>query len=189
MAKILILYGTTEGQTAKIANQIAEVAKAKGHIVETRLGKHLPSQFSWEDFDAVIIGASVHYTKHQRYIRDLVKGNLEILQRKPSAFFSVSGAASGPREQDRLAAEKTASQFLQETGWQPDKIGIFAGAIVYTQYGFFKRLLMKRIVKSGGGPTDTSRDYEFTDWKAVTQFAEDFLASLAGARSTDTIQT
>lgn len=179
MAKILILYGTTEGQTAKIANHIAEGAKAKGHVVETRLGKNLPGQFSLEDFDAVIIGASVHYTRHQRYIRDLVKSNLEILQRKPSTFFSVSGAASGPREQDRLAAEKMASQFLQETGWQPNKTAIFAGAIVYTQYGFFKRLIMKRIMKSSGGPTDTSRDYEFTDWKAVTQFAEDFLVSLA----------
>jgi len=32
---------------------------------------------------------------------------------------------------------------------------------------------MKAITAREGGPTDTSRDYDFTDWPAVDQFADD----------------
>lgn len=174
MINILILYGTTEGHTARIAEHMAGVARARGHPVETRHAKKLPRDFSWESFGAVIIGASVHYQKHQKYMQHLVKRNLESLQHIPSAFFSVSGAAA----QSIKPAEKFVEDFLQETGWQPNKIGIFAGAILYTQYGLFKRLFMKKIMKSKGGPTDTSQDYEYTDWDSVTRFAEEFLISV-----------
>jgi len=50
-----------------------------------------------------------------------------------------------------------------------------AGALKYTQYDFFTRLLMKRIAKKEGRTTDTSRDYEYTDWNAVRQFVKEFV--------------
>lgn len=53
-----------------------------------------------------------------------------------------------------------------------------AGTLRYTRYGFFKRFLMKQINKREGGDTDTSRDYEYTDWDAVTAFANEFLGRL-----------
>jgi len=34
------------------------------------------------------------------------------------------------------------------------------------------------ISKRKGGPTDTSRDHEFTDWTAVDRFAHQFAAAL-----------
>jgi menaquinone-dependent protoporphyrinogen oxidase len=34
---------------------------------------------------------------------------------------------------------------------------------------------MKQISKKEGGSTDTSRDHEYTDWKSVERFAENFL--------------
>ena len=49
-----------------------------------------------------------------------------------------------------------------------------AGALKYTEYDFFKRLIMKMISKREGRSTDTSRDYEYTDWNAVTKFVTDF---------------
>jgi menaquinone-dependent protoporphyrinogen oxidase len=56
---------------------------------------------------------------------------------------------------------------------------LFGGALCYRQYGFLKRLMMKRIVrdKPGNLSTDTSRDHEYTDWDEVKRFAEDFLAT------------
>jgi menaquinone-dependent protoporphyrinogen oxidase len=33
---------------------------------------------------------------------------------------------------------------------------------------------MRRIVAKAGGDTDTSRDYEYTDWNQVRGFARDF---------------
>jgi menaquinone-dependent protoporphyrinogen oxidase len=44
----------------------------------------------------------------------------------------------------------------------------------YTQYDFFKRLIMKMISKREGRTTDTSQDYEYTDWNAVKKFVNDF---------------
>jgi menaquinone-dependent protoporphyrinogen oxidase len=34
---------------------------------------------------------------------------------------------------------------------------------------------MKRIVQKAGGDTDTSRDYEYTDWNDRRAFAEQFV--------------
>jgi menaquinone-dependent protoporphyrinogen oxidase len=33
---------------------------------------------------------------------------------------------------------------------------------------------MKRIARAEGGPTDTSRDHELTNWEDVDEFAERF---------------
>ena len=63
------------------------------------------------------------------------------LERLPSAFFSVSLAAHGDTEE----AEGYVEEFEQETGWRPAKVALFGGALLYTQYGFVKRHLMKRI--------------------------------------------
>ena len=39
---------------------------------------------------------------------------------------------------------------------------------------------MRFIAWREGAPTDTRRDYEFTDWAAVRQFALDFAADTLG---------
>ena len=41
--------------------------------------------------------------------------------------------------------------------------------------------MMKKIAASEGMPTDTSRDYEFTDWLAVDEFAHTLAEELHGA--------
>ncbi len=37
---------------------------------------------------------------------------------------------------------------------------------------------MKRISKAEGGPTDTSHDYEMTDWVKLDRFADEIAATL-----------
>ena len=53
---------------------------------------------------------------------------------------------------------------------------ILAGALNYTQYDYFKRLLMHLIAKQRGRSTDTAHDHEYTDWDDLTRFVEEFLA-------------
>jgi menaquinone-dependent protoporphyrinogen oxidase len=43
--------------------------------------------------------------------------------------------------------------------------------------------MMRRIVAKAGGDTDTSRDYEYTDWADVRTFAEEFARVALGARA------
>ena len=39
---------------------------------------------------------------------------------------------------------------------------------------------MKRIVQSGGGDIDTSRNHEYTNWQAVEEFAKEIAEEIAG---------
>lgn len=180
MARVLIPYGTTEGQTARISEVIAEVLRGRGHEADhvdvRKLADTVP-----DGYDAVILGASIHMGKHDKHVVELVEKNLDTLRRLHSAFFSVSLAAHG----DTQEAEGYVDQFEEETGWQPDKVAFFGGALLYTQYGFIKRHMMKKIVqdKPGDLGLDLSRDYVYTEWDAVKRFAEHFSVQLEGPRS------
>jgi menaquinone-dependent protoporphyrinogen oxidase len=174
MANIFIPYGTVEGQTARIAEYIADVVRAHGHQAVTADLKHSGDAFP-AGYDAVIVGASVHVGKHEAYVRDFVLRNHAELERLPSALVSVSLAAHGDEEN----AESYVEKFEAETGWRPAHFGLFGGALLYTQYGFLKRHLMKKIASDKGSlDTDTSRDYVYTEWDGVKRFTEDFLAGM-----------
>lgn len=59
-----------------------------------------------------------------------------------------------------------------QTAKVADRIGRFGGALRFSEYGFLKRLMMKRIASDlldeTRAPAD---DVEFTDWDAVDAFA------------------
>ena len=174
MANIYIPFGTVEGQTARIAEYIAYVVREHGHEARTAdlqtSGDALP-----QECDGVIVGASVHMGKHEEFVTDFVRANKAALERLPSALFSVSLAAHGDGEN----AEGYVQKFEQETGWRPVHVGLFGGALLYTQYGFLKRHMMKKITKDkGSADLDLSRDYVYTEWDGVKHFTEDFLAGL-----------
>jgi menaquinone-dependent protoporphyrinogen oxidase len=175
MKKILLTYGTTEGQTATIADFIADVLRGHGHDVTMTDVKDMDDTIP-DGYDAVIVGASIHMAKHDKHVVDFVAKNHDTLARMPAAFFSVSLAAHG----DTVEAEGYVEQFQKETGWRPDKVALFGGALLYTQYGFIKRHLMKRIAghKPGNLGTDLSRDYVYTEWDGVRRFAEHFATDL-----------
>jgi menaquinone-dependent protoporphyrinogen oxidase len=120
-------------------------------------------------------------SRHDKRVVDFVQQNRDLLDRLPSAFFSVSLAAHGDTEE----AAGYVEQFELQTGWRPAKIALFSGALLYTHCGFTKRHMMKKIARDKPGHlgTDTSRDYVYTEWDGVKQFAEDFLADLAAEAS------
>jgi menaquinone-dependent protoporphyrinogen oxidase len=184
MTKILIGYGTTEGQTARIAEYIADVIRGQGHevqVLELKRSKDVPL----DGTDAVVIGGSIHMGKHEESVGDFARKNRGALERLPSAFFSVSLAAHGDMENARAYVEN----FEQQTGWRPTQVGYFGGALLYRQYGLIKRLMMKKIVrdKPGNLSLDTSRDHEYTDWDDVRRFAEDFLRRIV-SEDEDTVK-
>jgi menaquinone-dependent protoporphyrinogen oxidase len=172
MADILAVYGTSHGQTAKVVERIARGLIAHGHHVTIRRGNELTGR-SLDEFDAFLVAGSVLYGKHQPYLRNFVRQNVERLNLYPSAFVSVCGALIGSWPQGPVEAEKYVAAFLKQTGWRPRLTTSLAGGLPYTKYGPFNRLAMRLISKYTGRPTDTSRDWEFTDWNAVEKFAEE----------------
>ena len=77
-----------------------------------------------------------------------------------------------PRVQEELNA--IVDRFLAFTSWHPTTTTAVAGALLYTRYNWIKRWAMVRIVRKAGGDTDTSRDYEYTNWVDLRAFGEKF---------------
>jgi menaquinone-dependent protoporphyrinogen oxidase len=166
--KILIIYGSTEGQTKKIANFLKKEVESMGHEVSVADANEKPPKPS--GYDLTLIGASVHMHKYQSAVLHYVKTNVEALNKTPSGFFSVCMAtASGDAESLKERDEVTAV-FLKDTGWKPAWVEQVAGALLYTQYDFFKKLIMRMIAKRHGESTDTSADHEYTDWPKLKTF-------------------
>jgi menaquinone-dependent protoporphyrinogen oxidase len=178
VTNILVLYATIEGQTAKISKHIADTIRAKGFKVDVIDVKEVAPNFSLAKYEAAIVGGSIHTAKHQKYLTSFVKNNRFVLREMPSAFFSVSVSAASFNAKNRALADEYLAKFVQESGWQPSKVALIGGALRYSKYNFLTKFLLKQMTKRSVGPTDTWRDYEFTEWEAVTQFAEEFLASL-----------
>ena len=171
MARLLIVYGSSEGQTRKIAHYIAGVARELGHRAQVEDSAGLPADLDLGRFDGLVIAGSLHAGRHQPALQHFVRKNVRALSRLPSAFFSVSLSATGS---DLAGARRCAQAFLDETGWQPWVLSLTAGALKYTRYGWLTRWMMRRIARRAGGDTDTRRDYEYTDWGRLRSEVESF---------------
>jgi len=177
--RILIVYATVEGQTARIAARVGERLRGRHtvEIVRAVDGARLPEVAG---YDALVVGASVHYGHHPAFLAAALGRQRDALAARPSAFFSVSLSAGGPGAKP-AAAERYVSEFLRRIGWQPAQAAAFGGALRYTEYPAWKRFLVGLFVRVAGGDTDRTRDYEYTDWRAVEQFADAFAQSLPRA--------
>lgn len=174
--KILIVYGTTEGQTRKISHFMEVVLKDGGHEVTVADASEAPPSPAL--YDAVIIGASIHMHRYQSDVSHYIKTHIEALNKMPGAFFSVCLAIASSFEEEHKEARKITTEFLEHVGWKPLMSTQVAGALKYTQYDFFTRLIMRMIAKKEGRTTDTSSDHEYTDWNAVREFVKEFAAAI-----------
>jgi menaquinone-dependent protoporphyrinogen oxidase len=174
MSNVMIVYGTSYGQTARIVERIAERLKVAGHRPTVWRGDMIPAEATVTGFDAFLVAGSVLYGRHQGYLRDFVRRNRSVLNTRPSAFISVCGALIGQWGPGQEEARKYVARFLEETRWMPRLSRSFPGGLPYTRYSRITRLVMKWISRRTGRPTDTSRDWDLTNWDAVDRFAADF---------------
>ena len=170
MTKILLVFHTSEGQTAKIAERVAAVLRGDAFDVEVHDVVAAPGP---EAFDGVVLGDSIHTGRHSRTLTRYLEEHQGALAARPTALFQVSLTSANPDAEHTATAQKLIHDLEQRTGCDPDLVGLFAGALVYTQYGWMKRRVMRAIARKEGGDTDLTRDYEYTDWAAVDQFAHD----------------
>ncbi len=176
--RILIAYCTKEGQTEKISSHIAQILAKQGHKVTLQSGDELLENLDTDAYEAAIVGGSIHMNAYPRQLKKFASQYSDWLGSVPGAFFTVCMAINSPHDKEKADAEKFGVNFVRSVGWQPQLLATFAGAVKYTQYNFFVRFVMKRIAKHEGGDTDTSRDYEYTDWEKVAMFAKQFLSMI-----------
>jgi menaquinone-dependent protoporphyrinogen oxidase len=170
MASVLVAYGSGEGQTRKVAERLGETLTERGHdVTVARVTDEEAS--APEAFDAVLVGSPVNYQKHRRDVVEFVAENEAAISARPNGFFQLSVASTVPFGGAQRADREYLQRFVDRTGWRPDSAGLFAGAVKYSRYGRVERLLFRLIASVTTGDTDTSRDYEYTDWDDVERFA------------------
>ena len=168
MSRILIIYSTTDGHTRKICRRLCQVVEQLDHQV-TLISIDDTANVELESFDKIILGASIRYGKHHKNVYDFIKGNEQLLDSKPNAFFSVNVVARKP-EKNRPETNPYLRKFLKQISWQPKELAVFAGKIDYRKYSFLDRQIIRLIMWITKGPTDPDTVVEFTNWKQVEDF-------------------
>ena len=174
MLDVPILYATTEGHTRRIAEHLAGTLRSHGldsRAIEVTSPE--AEAIDWSCVRAVALAASLHAGAHQPAAADFVRRHLAELSLRPSLFVSVSLSICSSRPEEVAAARRLAQEFPDELGWHPMRVACVGGRLAYTKYGFVTRWMMRRIAAGAGGPTDTSRDYDLTDWGQVQALAEE----------------
>jgi menaquinone-dependent protoporphyrinogen oxidase len=174
MCEVPVFYATTEGQTRRIAERLAE--QLRKHGLDARAIAVVSDeawQLDWGRARGAALGASLHMQNHQTEAVAFARVHHAALSAVPSLFFSVSLSAGSKRPEEVEAAGRLAARFAADTGWTPSRIACVAGRLAYSQYNWLVRMMMRRIAKKEGGSTDTSRDHEYTDWLQVEQLADE----------------
>lgn len=168
MARILILYSTTDGHTVEICRRLKQTIESRSHSVQLLDVKDDPELVAGT-FDKIVIGASIRYGKHQPLVNQFIAKNQATLERHPNAFFSVNVVARKP-EKNRPETNPYLQKFLKKINWQPQLLGVFAGRIDYPSLGFMDKHMIRLIMWITKGPTDPTLTVEFTDWQKVEEF-------------------
>jgi len=179
--RVLLAYHSSEGQSARVAERIASVLREEGASVEVFPTGAAPDP---SGFDGVVLGDSIHAGRHSGALTHYVSAHVEQLNRMPVALFQVSLTSATDDAEHSVLAHDLLRKLLDETGLDPDLVGLFAGALAYTRYGWIKRRLMRSIARRQGVDTDMTRDHEYTDWDVVGEFARDALEHIRRTNAT-----
>tara|TARA_B100000941_G_scaffold38316_1_gene22741 strand:+ start:257 stop:784 length:528 start_codon:yes stop_codon:yes gene_type:complete len=168
--KSAIIYSSIDGQTKKICEVIKEnLTKNSEHEL---ISIENSSKLNIENYDCIIIGASIRYGKHNSKVLSFVKKNINLIKKQKTVFFSVNVVAR-KKGKDTPDTNPYVQKFIKKTKWRPNKIGVFAGKVDYPKYNFFNKNIIRFIMYLTKGPTDISQTYEFTNWESVRNFAQE----------------
>jgi menaquinone-dependent protoporphyrinogen oxidase len=171
--KFLVLYATVEGHTHKIADSIAaQLESLGGEVFLTNVID--PGYCDPGMADAAILCAPIHIGNYPSTFVQYIQNWKSALQDIPTALVTVSLSIASEDGHERDEALDYPEKLVKQTGWNAEYNLNVAGALKYLEYDFFKKWMMRRLADAEGGPVDTSKDHEFTDWDALTEFIDKF---------------
>lgn len=178
MKPALVLYATRHGHAARVAEHVADRLRQAGQPTEVLDVRKIAS-LDLASHSEVILVASVHSGKHEPEMVAFAKRHRQALDGLPTAFVSISlteataeavASSAEKRAEARKQVDDVMDAFFEETGWHPQRAKAIAGALPYSKYNFVLRFVIKQIAKKSVGDTDTSHDYEYTDWPELDRF-------------------
>lgn len=151
---------------------MADELDALGHQVDTfRLSGPSQAMTHLEEYDWVLIGGSIHYGKHETFLTDFIHQHKAALEQTKTLFFSVNLTARKP-EKNTPDTNPYLKKYLGKMNWNPTRTHVFAGALLYSQYRFWDKQIIRFIMWLTKGNTDTSKDIDYTDWQDVKRLAQ-----------------
>lgn len=139
-------------------------------------------EINLNEFDIIVIGASIRYGKHNKIVYEFIRNNQEVLERKENAFFSVNIVARKPNK-NRPDTNPYLVKFLKQISWKPKNLAVFGGKLDYQKYGVFDRQMIRFIMWMTKGDTDPNSVIEYTNWEEVDKFAH-LIATLKSEHNT-----
>ncbi len=173
--RILVAFGTSEGQTRKIAEAVAARVRELGHDAHLFDTAGSPADLHVASYDKIVVTGSVHQQRHQESVEVFVAARLTELQKRPTLFLSVSLSAAFA--EGMTEAQSYVDTFLASTGWKPTQSLLVAGALQYAEYDYFKEQLIEHVVLKGRKVEGSKGDHEFTDWASLSRVINSFVRS------------
>ena len=171
--KVLIAYGSVEGQTAKIARFINDVTRKAGYKTKLINTGEPTSQVSLADADKVILAAPVHERRHPKLFEAFVGSQRDALACRKSLVLSVSLKAAFARGQED--ARDYLTEMLMRTHFEPDETALVAGAVRPDNYGYFEEEIVQHVVLKDQKIDLRDGAREFTDWNVLRETVVTFL--------------
>ena len=155
MDRILVLYGTSDGHTAMIARTIGDALTRRGFDADVLQAGTADPQPS--DYAGIVVAGSIHAGGYQKAVGRWVRAHVMEFGGRPTAFVSrLPWRAQQAGESATPSSTPSPRVSSTPLGWHPTvSQGRRRRTALYTQYSFFKRWMMKRIVAKAGGDTDT----------------------------------
>lgn len=169
--KILVAYASKFGTTTQVAECIAQTLQQQHHQVDVI---QVAQVDNIADYDAVIIGAAIHYDHWMADAQAFVKTHQATLSTKPVACFFTCLALSKQTEKDQQQADTYRKKIANlNPHINPISIGGFAGAVKYQSMPFLFRLVARAILSIMG-----VREGDYRDWELIGNWTVDLEASI-----------
>lgn len=170
---ILIAYSSRFGHSLKIAEEMGKVFKNQQVAVDIcNLETVTTLPHPIQEYDAVIITASIRYGKFHKKLNEFIAQYHNELKDTLDVFMPINLVARKPHKR-LLDNNNYVNKFLTEANWQPSKINIMPGALEYPKYNFLDRSMIKFIMWMTKGEMDTSKTIDYTDWDEVRSFSKE----------------
>lgn len=156
--RILITYASKRGSTGEVAEAIGKTLASTGARVDVLPIKKVTSL---SDYQAVFVGSAIRVAKWLPEAADFVTENRAILQRVPTAYFTVCMTMV----EDTAASRARAAGFLEpvRTVLAPVAEGYFAGKVDPDNLSFLESTMLKaKHVPQG----------DFRDWEKIASWAQ-----------------
>ncbi|WP_334162722.1 flavodoxin domain-containing protein [Phenylobacterium sp.] len=177
-APVLVVFGSTEGHTERLAGAAADRLRTHGHAVTLVHAAQAGRTLDPAGLAGVLVAASVHWGRYQASVTAFARANHAVLNALPSAFLSTSLSAAGVEQPDHVGLDDFVQTFQTETLWTPRLVHHAGGAIRPSSYDYFKRLAVTLIARSRGDAVADRGHYDLTDYAALDGFLDTFRATV-----------